>query len=205
MRLFLAIPVAQEIRASLAEMQVRLKGADGDVRWVGGETLHLTVTFLGDLNDSLLPDIEAVCADLAAQTSAFRMRVRGGSGFPKRGPNLKTLWAGIAEGSDEWKMLATLSDRALRVFGVPRSGELVPHITLGRVKSEQNMAALREALLTESETVCGEQIADRMTLVQTLLQPSGVVYRDVRTWPFSASSDAAASDSIESNESLTLS
>jgi 2'-5' RNA ligase len=187
MRLFLAVPLSEEIRAALTEVQGRLKAANADVRWVTPESFHLTVAFIGDVDDSLLAPIEEACAGVAADAAAFRVRIRGGSAFPKRGPVLKTLWVGVPEGAEEWKALARRAEEALRVFGVARGNELVPHITLGRVKGERNMDALRGAVSAEAETECGAQTADRMTLVQSFLNPSGAVYKDVRTWNLGSS------------------
>jgi 2'-5' RNA ligase len=181
-RLFLAIHLADEIRDSIATMQARLKIAGAEVRWVAPENFHLTVTFLGDLSDALLPDIEETCAQIAAGTAAFRFRVCGGSYFPRRGPTLKTLWVGLMEGTEEWKALVRHAEGPLSEFGVPQEGGLVPHITLGRVKGEGGMHELREALAKEAETDCGAQAASELTLVESQLGPQGATYRDIRHW-----------------------
>lgn len=189
MRLFLAVPLSDDVRAALAAMQSRLQAANADVRWVEPGNFHLTVKFLGDQPDARLSEIEAVCAELAAATPAFRFHVVGGGAFPKRGP-LKTLWAGIREGGDDWRSLAVRAEAPLTAFGVAREGGLVPHLTLGRVKGEvrerpcaEGMDALRAALSAEAATDCGEQKADRLTLMQSTLDPRGAVYTALRDWP----------------------
>jgi len=182
MRLFLAIHLTDEIRNSVAAMQGRLKATNADVRWVAPENLHLTVTFLGDLSDALLSDIEDTCAGIAANTAAFRFRVCGASYFPRRAPTLKTLWVGLTEGAEEWKALVRRAEGPLSEFGVPQEGGLVPHITLGRVKGEGGMRELREALAEEAETDCGAQAASELTLVESQLGPQGATYRDIRHW-----------------------
>jgi 2'-5' RNA ligase len=181
-RLFLAIHLAEDVRKSAAAMQERLKAAGADVRWVAPENLHLTVTFLGDLPDALLAEIEETCGEIAAGTTAFRFRVCGGSYFPRRAPTVKTLWVGLIEGAEEWKALVRRAEGPLTAFGVPREGGLVPHITLGRVKGESGTAALRDALSQEAETDCGVQMAGELILMQRLLDPRGAVYRDVHRW-----------------------
>jgi 2'-5' RNA ligase len=188
-RLFLAIHLAEDVRKSAAAMQERLKEAGADVRWVTPENLHLTVTFLGDLPDALLSEIEETCGGIAAGTKAFRFRICGGSYFPRRAPTVKTIWVGLAEGTEQWKALVRRAEGPLTVFGVPREGGLVPHITLGRVKGESGTAALRDALSQEAETDCGVQMADELALVQSLLDPRGAVYRDIRRWKLTNRSD----------------
>lgn len=182
MRLFLAIPLADEVRDKLSAVQARLKATGADVKWVEAENFHLTVAFLGDLSEALLPDIEAVCETLAEDATAFRVGVRGASYFPRRGPQIKTLWAGVTEGAEEWKALARLAEEAFAPFGVARGPELVPHLTLGRVRTDREMGSLREAVAAEAETDCGAQNADEIALVQSFLDPRGATYKIVKTW-----------------------
>lgn len=181
MRLFLAVPLEEPSRAALAAVQERLKAAEADVRWVEPENFHLTVAFLGDQTNGLLPDIEGVTSQVAADAKAFRIRVGGVSFFPKRGP-LKTLWVGLLDGADEWRTVTQAAEEAFAPFGVPPGNKLVPHITLGRVKSEQGMDRLRAALAADAGADCGTQRADRLQLVQSFLNPAGAAYGTLGKW-----------------------
>jgi 2''-5'' RNA ligase len=183
MRLFVAVPLADEVRAALTDVQARLRAAGADVRWVEPKNFHLTVTFLGDLDDALLDDVQAACAAVAAETPPFRLRLRGASSFPKRGPAIKTLWVGVPEGAEPWKALVKRAEPWFLPMGVAREGGLVPHVTLGRVKSEKNIDSLRAALAAEAETECGSQAADRIVLIQSFLDPAGATYEERAAWP----------------------
>lgn len=183
MRLFLAIEIEPNVRANVAAVQTRLKASGADVRWVEPENFHLTVKFLGDVPDTLLPEVEAVCESLAQDGAPFRFRTAGGSFFPKRGPNIKTLFVGLTEGADEWRTLAQAAQDTFAPLGIARESGLAPHITLGRVKSDKNLDALRSALSREAQTDCGEQAADEIVLVQSFLDPRGATYKPLRRWP----------------------
>lgn len=184
MRLFFAIALEAEVREALAEVQSRLRATDADVKWVEPENFHLTVSFLGDHGESLLPDLSAVGEALAADTAPFRFRVHGASSFPRRSPQLKTLLVGVTEGAEEWKAVVKCAEPELLPFGVPREGGLQPHITLGRVKSDRNLDALRAAISAESGTDCGAQTATTLELVQSFLDPRGATYKTLKTWRF---------------------
>ena len=176
MRLFLAIELEDAVREAITALQARLKETEADVRWVEPGNFHLTVKFIGDQPDALLPEIETACAEVAGATVNFGFSVRGAGAFPKRGP-LKTLWAGVGgEGAEAWKALALRAQEQLAAFGVAREGGLVPHITLGRVKSGAGMDALRTALTIEAATDCGVQAARRITLMKSTLDPRGAVH-----------------------------
>ncbi|GAB4460688.1 MAG: RNA 2',3'-cyclic phosphodiesterase [Armatimonadaceae bacterium] len=187
MRLFLAVHLTDEIRANLAVAQARLKATGADVRWVEPENFHLTVKFLGDIEDDLLPDVEYNSEWTAGESTAFRFRVRGVSVFPRNGPEIKTLWAAVVEGGDSWRAVAEKAQEAFAPFGVPREGGLVPHITLGRVKSDRSRDALRTAIEAEAETEFGTQDAHRLTLIQSTLTPHGAIYKDIQSWDLNTS------------------
>lgn len=185
MRLFLAIPLTAEIRANLRAMQTRLQRAGAEVRWVEPANFHLTVKFIGDQADARVSEIETVCAEAAGAIAAFDLCIQGAGAFPKRGP-LKTIWAGVSEGADAWKELVGCVEKPLLAFGVAREGGLVPHITLGRVKSETD--ALRAAIAAEAGTDCDRQRANKIVLIQSVLDPGGAAYTPVREWPLIESS-----------------
>lgn len=184
MRLFYAITLTAEIKENLAQLQERLKAAQAEVKWVPSENLHLTVAFLGDHGESLLPEFYRIGEETVKETAPFRIRVAGGSFFPKRGPQIKTLWAGLREGGDLWKVLVKRTEPHLIPLGVPREGGLQPHITLGRVKGEKNLETLRAAIDAEAETECGEMTAESLVLIQSFLDPQGATYKTLQSWQF---------------------
>lgn len=186
MRLFVAIPVAEDMRAALTAMQGRLRASGADVKWVEPENLHLTVKFLGDLETAQEDDIKAVCADLAANTTPFRISVGGASSFPVGRPQIKTLLARVeGDGAKAWAEMVRRSEPGFAPFGVPREGGLKPHVTLGRVRSEKGLDALRAAVQAESTNTCGEQAADRIVLIQSTLDPRGATYEERGSWALS--------------------
>ena len=94
MRLFVAVELSEAVREAVTALQARLKTAGGEaaqVRWVEPANFHLTIKFLGDLPDALLPDVEAACAEVAGSTPVFDFAVRGAGAFPKCGGPLKAL------------------------------------------------------------------------------------------------------------------
>jgi len=188
-RLFLAVPMDDQIRARLVDMRTRLSAADADIRWVAPENLHLTVAFLGDRGEGQVPDIASFTEHVAANTAAFRIELCGGSAFPKKGP-LKTLWVGIGEGAAAWKDLARLAEKTFAPFGVPPRNDLTPHITIGRVRGERNMDELRARLVREAQTDCGAQSAEKLELVESTLDPGGATYRTRGSWRFAATASS---------------
>jgi RNA 2',3'-cyclic 3'-phosphodiesterase len=194
MRLFVAFHVEEAIRRELSAVQDRLRASGADVRWSAPTHFHLTVKFLGDIEDERLPDVEDACAWVAEQAAPFRFALRGVSTFPKRGPEIKVLWAGVTEGTAEWAALATKADEAFAPFGVAREGGLVPHVTLGRVRGSANLDALREAIRDEAGTDFGARDAGDLILIRSVLDPGGATYEDLRRWPLGGAGGAGDSN-----------
>lgn len=185
MRLFVALHLSDRIRGHVSEVQMRLRQVEADVRWVDPPNFHLTVMYLGDLGAQLLPDIEAACETIASETAPFRFRIAGVGSFPKRGPGIKTVLMHVTDGANDWKALAKRAEPWFVPMGAAKEGGLVPHITLGRVKSDRNLEALRHALVQESDADAGVEAADEIALVESTLTPDGALYRDVRRWSLS--------------------
>ena len=183
MRLFLAIELEPELADGLLSLQERLqeRAPDAKVRWVEPENFHLTVQFLGDIAESSLPGVVEACDFLVPPRADFRLRVAGASFFPKKGP-LKTLWVGLQEGTEEWKLLVESVEPWMTPLGAPRHGGLVAHVTMGRVREESD--ALREAIQAEAVVDCGMQWAGRLTLIESFLGPEGATYDTRGSWAF---------------------
>ncbi|MBC8143087.1 MAG: RNA 2',3'-cyclic phosphodiesterase [Armatimonadetes bacterium] len=185
MRLFTCLSLSPDVRESVSAVQARLQSSGANLRWTPSEQFHLTVTFVGELPDpSLLPEVEAVCAQIAAETVPFRFRVAGVSTFPKRGETIKTVILNITEGAESWKQLVLRSEPWLAPFGAKREGGLAAHITLGRVKGGDNLPDLRDAIAREAVTDCGEQTADELVLIESALSPTGATYIKRSAWQF---------------------
>ena len=187
-RLFLAVELSEKLLLGLEAMQARLRerAPDAEVRWSSRENFHLTVLFLGSWATTSFRPFRRCVARSRRKTTDFRIRVAGGSAFPKptTGKPLKTLWVGLAEGGDGWKELALRAEPWFTPLGAPKSDGLVPHVTLGRVKAES--VALREALAFEKEAEIGLQQAGGLSLIESVLTPQGALYTHRGHWTFSS-------------------
>jgi 2'-5' RNA ligase len=137
-RLFVAVPVAEDVRASIRELMEAVAGASidertyGQPRWVRVEGLHLTLRFLGATPDERQPALAGALEAAALGVAPFRVVLSGGGAFPDA-HRPRVLWIGIGEGVTELAGLARRLEEQLAPIGWPPEGRpFAPHLTLAR-------------------------------------------------------------------------
>lgn len=132
-RLFLAVNPEPVLLASLEALLARLSPLHG-VRWVGADSVHVTMVFLGETTEEQLEALADGCRDALKGTAPFVMEITGLGVFPDlRRPRI--VWCGVGEGAEE---LARVNDRlwtAVAGCGFEREERhFRPHLTLGRIR-----------------------------------------------------------------------
>src|SRR5215212_7826024 len=97
-RTFLAVEVSDDVRARLKGLQDSLARAGASARWAAD--FHLTVLFLGDVEDRDLDRLCRAVAAVCAEHPAFTLGVEGVGCFPNPS-RPRVLWAGVTDGAAE--------------------------------------------------------------------------------------------------------
>jgi 2'-5' RNA ligase len=199
-RTFVAIDLTDELRRSLAGVQDRLKRdllpqakpVQRDlfrVQWTRPEALHVTLKFLGEIEESRVEPIRVALREVLTGFHRFTVEVEGIGTFPEaRAP--KVIWAGLKpNGSEHLRHLAAMVDRALVPLGFPREERpFSPHLTLARVKDGGRLIA--QALRgsggyghTSRPGALGTMSIEQVTFMRSELRPTGSVYTPLFTVP----------------------
>ncbi|MFJ5141667.1 RNA 2',3'-cyclic phosphodiesterase [Streptomyces sp. NPDC088707] len=136
MRLFAAVlppPERLDELGHVVDRLHRLPGADA-LRWTSRPGWHLTLAFMGEVDEELLPELRVRLARAAHRTPPFPLRLHGGGHFGRR-----ALWAGVAGGLDELRLLAERADAAARRSGVAMDEHrrYQAHLTVARARGEE--------------------------------------------------------------------
>lgn len=127
MRLFVAIPIPDEVRERLLPISIGLRGA----RWVRPEGMHITLFFVGETDRETAQDLDTELGGI--HMPAFDLSCRE-LGFFERGSKIKSVWAGI-ESSEALLYLQDRVEAAAVRAGFPReTRKYKPHVTLARLK-----------------------------------------------------------------------
>ena len=186
MRLFAAIELPDDVRGRLASTAAGLRARlePLDARWVEPEKLHLTVRFIGQVDDSRAPElIETICDAIPAPP--FDLSFRGCGVFPASGPP-RVIWIGVADGAPSLARIHQVLNGRLVPFGFePERRAFSAHLTLARVRHPRGGASVRAAVraFTVPEIACH---VSQVTLFRSHLSPRGSRYEIVATIPLRA-------------------
>ena len=179
MRLFTAIELGDTVRTRAGELLDTLRRRAGQrapratVTWVAPERMHLTLRFIGEVDDG---KAEAIVAALRQPLTLapFRVRWDGLGSFPTRGAP-RVLWVGVAEGREGLMQAEAMIGARLAALGIaPEGRPYSPHLTLARVRDP---AGLKAAPLFEGlDGALGETHVDAITLFRSHLSPKGPTY-----------------------------
>lgn len=179
MRAFIALELTDGIRRSLAETIEDFKTGGADVRWVKPDSIHLTLKFLGDIEENLVPSLAAHLERAAGPFAPFSLHVAGTGIFPSSG-RPRVIWAGI-EGMGILEPLQRAVESEMEPLGFPREKRpFHPHLTLGRVRSASRLSPLLDRLKRQRDRRFGEMTVGGIVLFRSTLLPAGAVYQRLK-------------------------
>jgi 2'-5' RNA ligase len=178
MRLFVAVGLSDEARQAIVTEQQRIAAALGaaksTLRWVKPEHAHLTLVFIGDVEDARVPALaDAMRADVALPP--FEMVLEGEGVFPPRGAP-RALWVGVTQGADPLSGVQREIARRIGALGIALEDRpFHPHLTLARWRDAR--ASDRErALSVQARGAIARFRVDRAVLFQSRLSSAGPTY-----------------------------
>ena len=177
LRTFLAVDVGKTIRDRCVALQEVLGRSGAEIKWVEPENIHVTLLFLGEVQERDIHELCVAVADCCAEQGAFRISVETVGCFPNpRRP--RVLWAGIGAGTQELVALHDALEPPLLDLGCYRreDRQYTPHITLGRVRGDRSTDKLAAALAKQAAWRGGDIEVREVQVLSSELTPKGPVY-----------------------------
>jgi RNA 2',3'-cyclic 3'-phosphodiesterase len=186
MRCFVAIALPAAVRKHLVRVQDILRRSDPDVKWVEEENLHLSLKFLGDVDEEPLARLKGLLSIEALRWPKIRLTYAGIGTFPEHGTP-RVLWAGCSGDLERLAGLAGAVERAAEVVGVPREHRpFVAHLTIGRVRSARNVKRLKASLENQREVPLGSDDVGAFVLFKSTVTNKGPIYEELSAFPLQA-------------------
>jgi 2'-5' RNA ligase len=186
MRLFLAIELPDDVREHLARVQSRLKPLDVKASWTALHNLHITLKFLGEVDDrSVAPLIESL--SLVRVAGGIELAANDLELFPPKGP-VRVVAAAMGGSADALRAVHAAIEQRCRHLGFTREQRAYrPHITVarGRPVIPSGFRERAEAAAEGSWPGPAFRVGE-FVLVQSRLSPKGSQYTTLRRFPLQA-------------------
>ena len=172
MRTFIAIPIPDNIKNYLRDIQGQLKKIDLLAKWVNPSNIHMTLKFLGEIKEEMIPSIENAINEIAVNYSSLEVDLTKFGFFPnERNPRIFFI------STDKEELLQKIAYRLeekLEGLGFEREYKFKSHITLARFKSKKNVNQLVEK--TKAINVEKSFPINEIILYKSTLTPKGPIY-----------------------------
>ena len=166
LRLFVGIALPPETKLRLSLIAAGVPGA----RWVDPGNYHVTLRFIGDVDEGMAADIDAALAQIRA--ARFDLVLSGVGQFGDR-----MLWAGVEKSPALLHLRDKVESALVRLGLAPETRRYAPHVTLARLKNASETRL--QAYFQEHALFRGEPFAvDRFSLIASYLTKSGAIYED---------------------------
>jgi RNA 2',3'-cyclic 3'-phosphodiesterase len=180
--LFVALTPPESVLDEIEDAATPLRAAAPELRWTGRTSWHLTLSFLGEVGEDVVPDLATRLERAAHRRPPQRLAVAGGGAFPSA-RRAQVLWVGFA--ADD-KALASLADSVAagaRRAGAPPPGQhkkFRAHLTLARTRGPADVSELTDALAGLRGTAW---TASSIQLIRSHLSGGPPHYEELASWP----------------------
>lgn len=175
------------MQSRLAQASESLRARPRRVSWTPPGNFHVTLRFLGAVDESRVAEIAEALREAVVRQPPFTLAVGGLGAFPSLA-RPRVIWAGIQAGAEGVAALARAVEGALVPLGFPAATRpYSAHVTLGRVREARADPALARALARAAAEPLGEARVERVVLMRSELSPRGARYTELAGLPLEAS------------------
>ena len=174
-RTFIAIELKAPVRDAISQLIEQLRVVGADVRWVSSQHLHLTLKFLGSIDDRRIGNVTEGVREASSGIERFELTFSGVGAFPNLN-HPRVIWVGLCGGAEGTKELTRRIETVLEVKGFKREErEFSPHLTIGRVNSPRGVQSL-VACVDRMSFVGPAMVVDRIAVMKSDLRSTGPIY-----------------------------
>jgi RNA 2',3'-cyclic 3'-phosphodiesterase len=176
-RLFAALQIPEKMRERLVALQGGVPGA----RWANEEQMHLTLRFIGEVDDHVAHDIDDALAGIRAP--AFTLELAGVGEFG--GKNPRALWAGVRPNEALLHLQKKIETALQRIGLAAETRKFSAHVTLARMKSAPHEKIV-QFLTHHALFTSGSFPVSDFVLFSSHLSHNGSIYHPERIYPLTA-------------------
>jgi len=184
-RVFIAINLPERVKTALSEYQNKWQKLP--VRWIKPENLHITLVFIGDVEEGEIPKIEQAIGKVIVRHKSFPIILNKTlySPYKKDAEVPKMIWATGQLSKEFLDLKKELEEELAGKIGFsPESREAVLHITLARIKEWEWRIIEPDERPEIEEDVSLEIKAESIELMESQLKRDGPEYAILQSFNF---------------------
>lgn len=180
MRCFIGIPV-EEWTGELSKLLEKIKRGTGEVKWVKVKNLHVTLKFLGEIEENMVEKVKNTLTESLHDVTSFFLTASDLGAFPSLS-SPRVIWLGIGEGKEKIEKIFKEVEKGLIECGIPPEGRKYhPHITLGRIKRSVNRGWWKGVLNMKLPRF-PRMVVREVVLYQSCLHSEGPEYKVLKRY-----------------------
>ena len=179
-RAFIACDIPEGLLKKTSDIQDKLKKLDAEVSWTRIDGIHITLKFLGDIEQEIIERVADVIEEATTGQPPFEICIKGSGAFPNL-KNPRVIWIGVEDLNKGLMHIQQALDGRIKALRFePEETEFTPHLSLGRVKGAKGKERLSSAISGLKDIEIGSFTVDRVILYKSELKPAGAVYTKLR-------------------------
>jgi len=170
LRTFIAIEIPQNIKEKIYEAFEKEREKEKGIKWVEKENLHITLKFLGEIDEGKVKEIEKILDEIPLKFKSFEAKLEEMGGFPDF-KNPRVLWIGVSPKEKIKEIFEFIEERIEKEkMDIEKEGrEFHPHITIARIKGKGKFSFERKKFLENFKI-------NKIALFKSDLMPEGPIY-----------------------------
>ncbi|HHF43655.1 MAG TPA: RNA 2',3'-cyclic phosphodiesterase [Candidatus Aminicenantes bacterium] len=180
MRTFIAIELADQLKSTLSSYIRELEQTKTKIRWVKPAGMHLTLKFLGEIDQRKATQVIQELEETIPNYPAFYLTLYGTGTFPPGSRHPKVIWIGIQKEPTLMALACGIEDKMAQLGFTREKRDFTPHLTLGRVKSQAGIHSLIQRLKKDEHKSFGQMRVSKVIFYQSTLKPTGAEYTPLR-------------------------
>jgi 2'-5' RNA ligase len=178
-RTFIAVPVPVQDRLIKILNELKHDFREDKIKWVEPENLHLTLFFLGDTDEEIIPSVSSALIRSTSRFNEFNLRLVS-LGIFKNLKNPSVMWIGIEGYQTLTEIKKNLEKELVKLGFEIQKRDFVPHLTLARPKWIKNKNKLGVWLDRYNDRLIQEVIITKVMYYESLLTRNGPIYKPIQ-------------------------
>jgi len=177
------IAIETNATPNILEFEKEIKKTGADIKLVEPQNIHITLKFLGDVEETLIDEIKQIMRAAVKEITPFTMKLNGTGVFPNNN-YVRVIWIGIKETQILETIVKTI-DKHLSQLGFKKEKRgFSSHLTIARVKSVKNKQRLLETIEKYSNVEFSIQEVKSIKLMKSDLTSAGPIYTTIKDVTF---------------------